>query len=402
MNIKNGFKYILLIFVVSFSFVSNVFADDISFSISTDDTSREVTKGNEDTIKVNIKSSNNDIKYCKFTISSDNSEKVEYVSSNGSNNWNKDSENNGEIILKNDNTETNLSDGVNVLALKYKINDNGKVTIKSECSKEKDGEYKKAEDVVVEYTVNELADDTSLKSILINGSPLINFDKNQTNYAVPLDNPEFSIEVETNNPDYQDDVVVETEHGEELDPKSIDFNPTNDQGKLMIINITVNNVTEYEIAFSYEVPDLDGSLSSLKINGEVIRLVNGTVNYTYKLSDKATAMKVEATLMDPKNFIFDDGNSTFEYTYDKNTPSITIGIKPKSSVVGVGSTLYTVTIQRDEVVVQKPSSSSKPSSDVSSNPQTGNISMFVMAIVLISSLVGSVALYKKNIENYNG
>ena len=402
MNIKNGFKYILLIFVVSFSFVSNVFADDISFSISTDDTSREVTKGNEDTIMVNIKSSNNDIKYCKFTISSDNSEKVEYVSSNGSNNWNKDSENNGEIILKNDNTETDLSNGVNVLALKYKINDNGKVTIKSECSKEKDGEYKKAEDVVVEYTVNEPEDDTSLKSILINGLPLTNFDSKETDYAHPLDDPKFSIEVETNNPDYQDDVVVKTENGEVLDPKNIDFNPTNDQGKFMVINIIVNNKTTYEIAFSYEAPDLDGSLSSLKINGDVIKLVNGQVNYTYKLSDKATAMKVEATLMDTKNFIFDDGNSTFEYTYDKNTPSITIGIKPKSSVVGVGSTLYTVTIQRDGVVVQKPSSSNKPSSDVSSNPQTGNISMFVMAIILISSLVGSVVLYKKNIENYNG
>lgn len=401
MNIKNGFKYILLIFVVSFSFVSNVFADDISFSISTDDTSREVTKGNEDTIMVNIKSSSNGIKYCKFTISSDNNEKVEYVTANGSGNWNIEEYNAGIILLRNDNSETDLSSGVNILALKYKINDSGNVTIKSECSNEKEGIYQKVDDLVVEYTANKPEEDTTIKSILVNGSPLANFDSNVTEYGYHLDNPKFSLEIETNNSDYQDDVVVTTEKGDVLDPKSIEFNPTNDQGKYMVINITVNNKTKYEISFAYEAPDLDGSLSSLKINGDVIRLEKDKVNYTYKLSDKATSIKVEALLVDEEHFIFDEGNSKFEYTYDRNTPSITISIKPKSSVVGVGSTLYTITIERDNVVVQQPSSS-KPSSDVSSNPQTGNISMFVMAIILISSLVGSVLLYKKNIENYNG
>ena len=53
-----------------FSFIGDVFADELVFSIKTDYTNKDVTKGNEETIKVNITSSRKDIQYCWFTVSS--------------------------------------------------------------------------------------------------------------------------------------------------------------------------------------------------------------------------------------------------------------------------------------------------------------------------------------------
>ena len=43
------------------------------------------------------------------------------------------------------------------------------------------------------------------------------------------------------------------------------------------------------------------------------------------------------------------------------------------------------------------SCSNNSSNNASKSPQTGDISMFFMALILISSLVGSLYLYKKNL-----
>ena len=39
--------------------------------------------------------------------------------------------------------------------------------------------------------------------------------------------------------------------------------------------------------------------------------------------------------------------------------------------------------------------------DPPSNPQTGNISIFIITIILIASLIISLDLYRKNIQYYN-
>ena len=401
MKIKKCFRYILLVLLICFSFVDNVFADEINYSIDTDYASKDVTMENEETIRVSITSQSNNIHYCWFNVSSSNSEKIEFISANGLNNWNKDDENAGEIRLKNNNSDVDLTAGVNVLSLKYKINDSGKVTISSQCATSLEGEKVSSNTVEIEFNSIDPADDTTVKSILVNGTPLTNFVPDSFNYsAPPLENPNFSLEIETNNPDYQDDIVVKNEAGDILNPADIAF-VSNDQG-FMLIDIIINNETTYEILFSYEVSNLDSSLSSLKINGDIIRLENGKYNYTYKLSNDATEMRVEAILSDGNNFMFEDGDGI--WIYGKNDLAIPIVIKPKSSVVGVGITTYNIFIEKDTVVQEKPSSSNppKPSTDASTNPQTGNISMFVMAIILIASLAGSIILYKRNIENYNG
>ena len=39
--------------------------------------------------------------------------------------------------------------------------------------------------------------------------------------------------------------------------------------------------------------------------------------------------------------------------------------------------------------------------DPPSNPQTGNISIFIITIILVASLIISLDLYRKNIQYYN-
>ena len=79
---------------------------------------------------------------------------------------------------------------------------------------------------------------------------------------------------------------------------------------------------------------------------------------------------------------------------------IRIVIYPKDSSSGIETLTYWIT-------VKKAGGSSTPSSRPSStggtmtNPQTGNISIFVITLVLIGSLILSLNLYKKNMNYYN-
>ena len=73
---------------------------------------------------------------------------------------------------------------------------------------------------------------------------------------------------------------------------------------------------------------------------------------------------------------------------------VNIKIVPKDPSSGAKSITYTIN------VLKKGSSSNgtnNSSNNASKSPQTGDISMFFMALILISSLVGSLYLYKKNL-----
>ena len=178
------------------------------------------------------------------------------------------------------------------------------------------------------------------------------------------------------------------------------FRATNDQGYIMIVYIMVNNKKQHDIAFIYENNELDNSLASLKINGETINFTKGQLNYKYKLPKNATEMKVVAVLADSNNFQFDD-ESNGTWTYNKSDEIISIVIQPKKADSGIGNLTYIVEIEREKDNTGAPSNNNNNNGNTISNPQTGNISMFIMAIILIASLIGSVILYQRNIDNYN-
>lgn len=386
-----------------FLFMNNVFADDLDLTISANTDKTEVVKGSQASILVNLKSSNEDIAFCQFKIEQDSN--LELVSKSEANGWKISQEGATGIILETNSVADGLiSSGMNIMELKYTVNGNGTVTIKTvECvtnDEEISGTY---DDVSVSFTTKDLSSDTTLKSLKVTGGSINSF--NSTGYEgqlIILDGPSFSLEMETTNPDYQDDIVVTSSDGTVLDPSNMKFvDPTN-QG-MMEIKITVNKVTTYTIGVKYENQELDNSLSYLKVNGVDVTLEAGKVNYTVKISSSATNIKVNASLKDSTNFKFEDGDGEWEYNI--GSVAIPISIVPKDTSSGGEAVTYVITIQKEGAAAAS-SSSNKSSSAASSssssitNPQTGGISMFIMAIILISSLIGSVFIYQKNIEGY--
>ena len=80
---------------------------------------------------------------------------------------------------------------------------------------------------------------------------------------------------------------------------------------------------------------------------------------------------------------------------------IRIVIYPKDSSSGIETLTYWITVKK--AGGSSTPSSSRPSSTggTMTNPQTGNISIFVITLVLIGSLILSLNLYKKNMNYYN-
>lgn len=410
MNIKSKFSYILLILVTCFSFVNNVFADGLEFSVSATADKTEVAKGNVVTIMVSLKSDEY-INSCTFEQVADST--LELLPTGDD----VDNEEKGVLGVGTfgamGTTTINVMDsavsgkapvdGMNILRLKYRVNGSGKVTIKTvECVtiSEKNGTY---DELTVNINAIDLSEDTTLKSLSVTGGTLSNFSSTSYTYSVPLESSNFSLKMEATNPDYQDDIVVTDSSGATLDPTNITYKTSSDQN-LMLVFITVNNGTKYELALKYENKDLDNSLSSLTVAGQKVELESGKYEYTVKVGKDVSNVKIEATLADSTNFQFADGNDPGTYSVSGSSTTIALIVEPKSSESGSQSVTYMIDIVKEGSSGGN-ASSNKPSSNSGgnavSNPQTGNISMFIMAIILVASLLGSVVLYQKNIEGYN-
>ena len=170
--------------------------------------------------------------------------------------------------------------------------------------------------------------------------------------------------------------------------------------------LIVDEKKSYKFVVIYEKKDLDNTLKSLKINGEEYFRV-GETKYSIKVPSNVTSIRIEAVLNDSENFKLDDtfDNGVKIHSFSGNSTGFTIEVVPVNDQVGASSLSYIIEVTK-EGSSSVPPSSSKPSSskpvtgDVDKNPQTGDISMFLMALILISSLVASVFLYQKNMEAY--
>ena len=216
------------------------------------------------------------------------------------------------------------------------------------------------------------------------------FTSSRQGYTVIIEGNTFGLSMTANNS--SDKIVVTDGKGNTInDVSNIKFDP-NDSG-LMLLYITVGSgdtAFKYTLTVGKELEDeYNGYLSKLVIGGVTVDLVKGKTEYTVYL-DNINSYRVSAIVADPDNFkIEDDGIS------EGNGSWVNIKIVPKDSSSGAKSITYTIH------VLKKGSSSGNTTNNSSDNasksPQTGDISMFFMALILISSLVGSLYLYKKNL-----
>ena len=177
----------------------------------------------------------------------------------------------------------------------------------------------------------------------------------------------------------------------------------------MLIEISVGEgerLVKYEIQVVKPTPPQIGPpvLSMLAIDGHDINLVDGQYEYEITLDDKDSYF-ITATIKDTTNYRFDE---FLVPPVDTSSKDIEIGIKPKDPSAGLESRSYHIIIKTNviEPVTQSTTKTTtkKPSGGGNGNvenPQTGSTSVFIVGFILISSLVISMYLYKKNINGYN-
>jgi len=403
---KNKLYYVLMIFIVSFSFINTVFASDLDFTVSAVADKTDLAKGAEATISVSIKS-NIYINTCTFKIEADNT--LESKSIKGKNSFGE-IVSNGIVNVENPSISGSAqTEGLEILTLKYKVNGDGKITIKTtQCVSPEDEKTGSYSDIVIDFTAK---DDTSLSSLSVTGGKLSPaFASDKTTYVLELSSPKFSLTMSASDSQYQDNIeVINANNGEKLDPNNIVFD--NGGQSLMPIDIKINGVKMYSIGASYEQPELDNTLSSLKIAGKSVTLEENKFEYVVKINKNVTEFDLEAELSDSENFQFtNNSNKPGNYSVSGDKTPIILIIEPKSSQAGASGSTYNIEVVREgsssvedtptEKPDNKPTGGSGSGSNVNKNPGTGDISKFIMAFILIASLVGSIVLYQKNLESY--
>ena len=408
MIMRNKFLYLILSIFMCFSFTSKVFAEGLEFSFSAAVVggNTSVVKGTEAVINVSLNSEVY-LNKCSFTITNDST--VEFVSGSGMNKYSLANTGNTYEISR-DAADTEFSTGSPVMQLKYKINDDGKVTIKNlECSSAADnqvGTY--TEEMVLNFNAIEETVDTTLSKISVTGGTLSpNFSSSIKNYSINLDKTTFSLDLTASNAHYQDDIVVTDEDGNKLDIKNITFK-NNNQGKMPIV-IKVNDDTVYNLLVVYEEKELNNSLKTLKVDGKEISLEDGKYDYTVTIGKSVNSVKIDASLNDSTNFKFtDEFNGTQIVQTPSGTTSYPIIIQPSNSQIGAESVTYIIKLIKETSGNNgsnnnsgTSNNNSNNSGNINKNPTTGGISIALMICILLCSLVGSIYIYQKKIENYN-
>lgn len=407
---KKKINYLLVCLLFWLTFAGNVYADNISISAVADNS--QIVKGETAVITIKL-TADVAISQCKFKIESD--EGIVYDSPSSTNGWNLTGTGVDGFLVENSLSDTNKPENYGILKLKYVVNNSGKVTVKTEqCVSAIDDKGLYPQDSVAQFTVIEKEDDTTLRSLSVIGGKAFTFDPTVLNYAVTLESSTFGLVFETNNTDYQDDVVVKVKDGDVItDVNNITFNDPSGQGQ-MILNIIVNGQTTYEIDAVYMKKELDNSLEFIKINDADLSIQKDKIEYVVEIDKDVKEVLVAVGLKDSTNFQIsknsnidpDTLKAIFPMTKDEEFAYIVV--EPKDSSSGATSATYTIHIKRKGSTSAPPVEEEKPSNSTESektdtpieNPDTGGISMFTMAIVLIASLIGSIYLYRRNLEGY--
>lgn len=219
------------------------------------------------------------------------------------------------------------------------------------------------------------------------------FTPTKNDYILEIDSGSFKISAVPANSNDTVKMYNDKDQNTELNPDNISFDPNGDTMLLRIVVGSGDNETKYVVSVKRKQETIkDNTLSSLTVGGTKVTLESGKDDYTVYLDDVSSYL-VSATLSDEVNFEIDKNNGGVG-SYSGETTTYII-VKPKDNSAGVDSRTYSIK-------VVKKSSTSTPSSnsDVSQNPHTGNISIFVITLLLIGSLIVSFNLYRKNMEYY--
>lgn len=247
----------------------------------------------------------------------------------------------------------------------------------------------------VPITVKNEVLEKGLKSLSVEGYTLgPSFSPETYGYTLVINSKTFKINAVPANANDTVTIYDIVDKTTPLDANNITFVA---HGGTMMINIVVGTGgtgNEYNISIQRETEEYDNTLASLTVGGKTVSCDADDMCYVYL--DDVSSYSISATLSDPDNFEIDRSNGgPGDYKKEGN---IIIIVKPKDSSSGYEGRTYTV-------VVKQNSSGGNPgggsSSDIPSNPQTGNISIFIITLILIASLIVSLNLYKKNMNYYS-
>lgn len=251
----------------------------------------------------------------------------------------------------------------------------------------------------VPITVKNEVLEKGLKSLSVEGYTLgPSFSPERYDYNLTINSKTFKINAVPAN--VNDTVTIynveDKDKSTPLDPNNITFVANGGSGMMAIVIVVGSGGTgnEYRIIIVKETEEYDNTLASLTVGGKTVSC--DADDMCYVSLDNVSHYSVDATLSDPDNFEIDKSNGGLgDY---QNEANIIIIVKPKDSSSGYEGRTYTV-------VVKQNSSGGNPgggsSSDIPSNPQTGNISIFIITLILIASLIVSLNLYKKNMNYYS-
>ena len=247
----------------------------------------------------------------------------------------------------------------------------------------------------VPITVKNEVLEKGLKSLSVEGYTLgPSFSPETYGYTLVINSKTFKINAVPANANDTVTIYDVVDKTTPLDANNITFVA---HGGTMMINIVVGTGgtgNEYNISIQRETEEYDNTLASLTVGGKTVSCDADDMCYVYL--DDVSSYSISATLSDPDNFEIDRSNGgPGDYKKEAN---IIIIVKPKDSSSGYEGRTYTV-------VVKQNSSGGNPgggsSGDIPSNPQTGNISIFIITLILIASLIVSLNLYKKNMNYYS-
>lgn len=236
-----------------------------------------------------------------------------------------------------------------------------------------------------------------LKSLSVEGyniSPI--FNSEQTGYMVTIKGDSFKINAVAANDNEEVLIYNEEDINTPLSANNIKFSPKD--GAMAII-IKVGTI-EYNLVVTREIEqEYDNTIKSITVGGKKIDLIAGKYDGYEVTLDDVKDYDIKIVLNDEDNFYVADATDGVISWQDEGV--IRIVIYPKDSSSGIETLTYWITVKK--AGGSSTPSSSRPSSTggTVTNPQTGNISIFVITLVLIGSLILSLNLYKNNMNYYN-
>lgn len=236
---------------------------------------------------------------------------------------------------------------------------------------------------------------STLSNLTVTGGKLQEQGVNKFVYEVVLDANTTNFGLVATPTNASDTVTYTDLAGNLLDNNNIKFELGENDN--MLVNIKVGNTT-YNVAVKKDVI-LDNTLATLTVGGKNITLSSGVDEYTVTLDSNIKEYEVKATLTDPEHFKISDEDGGVG-KYQISTTSFIITVEPKDASSGGSKRVYRINVkQSGSGTVTEPQTPS--GEEVTSNPTTSDISIFVITIILLLSFAASIYFYKRNMENYN-